>query len=350
MNGMYLSPDKQGVVLARDNQRCVVCEGTADEVCSILDLRLWDTFTFDAHNWVSLCATHAAAVKNGLFHPAELRSLARIDSILVPAQCYQTFTYDRWGNQILSSGERVRGELFHASDVQDILAKTGKSDSFVQWAKYPRTFLLPWVDAVSEGDRIMTDTKALHGKRVIVTEKMDGENITIYRDYFHGRSVDGPSHPSRNWLREFLNQLSIRIPTGVRVCGEYLFARHAIEYRDLESYFLSFSAWTALDECLSWDDSVQLFSRLGVSTVPVLYDGVFEQQAIHEAWREQCSPQSEGYIVRSADAIRPDRFRHLCGKFIRSDYTQADTIQLNRREGRPVVPNGLLSPTLLDPS
>lgn len=114
MNGMYLSPDKQGVVLARDNQRCVVCEGTADEVCSILDLRLWDTFTFDAHNWVSLCATHAAAVKNGLFHPAELRSLARIDSILVPAQCYQTFTYDRWGNQILSSGERVRGELVGA--------------------------------------------------------------------------------------------------------------------------------------------------------------------------------------------------------------------------------------------
>lgn len=338
------SANDRDTILMRDQHRCIACEQPADTISPLLDLRLWDEPSFDPNNWVTLCLTHAATAEDGALDLDYLRLLANIQTSHVPPQCYPTFRYDRWGNQILQTGLRVRGELFYAPDVQAILIEKAQMGGFVQWAKYPRTFLLPWVKEKSDGDRVMLNTEALHGQRVIVTEKMDGENITIYNNYFHGRSVDGPSHPSRDWLKSLLQELSTRIPNGVRICGEYLFARHTITYDKLDSYFLGFSAWTDRDECLPWDDTLTLFQKIGIRAVPLLYDGLFNQKEIHAAWQRQCSVQSEGYIIRSATAITPARFRHLCGKFIRSGYTQTDSIKLNIQKGIPIVSNGLYLP------
>lgn len=36
---------------------------------------------------------------------------------------------------------------------------------------------------------------------VVITEKMDGENTTLYRDGLHARSLDSRHHPSRNWVK-----------------------------------------------------------------------------------------------------------------------------------------------------
>src|SRR3546814_8478297 len=76
---------------------------------------------------------------------------------------------------------------------------------------------------------------AFEGKRVIVTEKMDGENTTLYRDYIHARSVDGRSHPSRDWVKQFRSGIAADIPEDWRVCGENLFAKHSIHYTALRS-------------------------------------------------------------------------------------------------------------------
>jgi hypothetical protein len=189
---------------------------------------------------------------------------------------------------------------------------------------------------------MMPDTGALQDQRVIVTEKMDGENITVYRNYFHGRSVDGPAHPSRDWLRLFLTGLSERIPAGMRICGEYLYARHTVHYDKLDSYFLGFSAWNDYG-CLPWDNTLSLFKEIGIRPVPLFYDGPFDRESMHSAWQAQCTLQSEGYIVRSASAISTARFRHLCGKFVRGGYVQTDALRLNVREGCPIVRNAMLN-------
>ena len=71
-----------------------------------------------------------------------------------------------------------------------------------QAVKYPRTPHLPWSPGASQDDVFSLDARHFEGQTVIITEKMDGENTTLYRDYLHARSVDGRHHPSRNWVKQ----------------------------------------------------------------------------------------------------------------------------------------------------
>lgn len=148
----------------------------------------------------------------------------------------------KWGNTYLENGKRTIGPLFHDESVQKVLAWC--LNEFTNYVKYKRTMHLPWSDGVNDDDRVMRDTSIFHGKRVVVTEKMDGENTTIYNDYFHARSVDGRHHYTRNWVKSFaMNYISPSLPKGWRMCGENLFALHSIKYENLNSYFLCFSIW-----------------------------------------------------------------------------------------------------------
>ena len=56
--------------------------------------------------------------------------------------------------------------------------------------KYPRTFHLPYSPQRGEGDKVLPSDDIFRGKPVVVTEKMDGENTTLYADYLHARSID----------------------------------------------------------------------------------------------------------------------------------------------------------------
>ena len=42
--------------------------------------------------------------------------------------------------------------------------------------KYPRTYHLPWSLGSTNDDKFMEDTVSFIGKRIVITEKMDGEN------------------------------------------------------------------------------------------------------------------------------------------------------------------------------
>lgn len=67
--------------------------------------------------------------------------------------------------------------------------------------KYPRTFHLPWSRSYTHDDKVLKHVQHFEGKEVVVTEKMDGENTTMYRDYLHARSIDSKDHPSRHWIK-----------------------------------------------------------------------------------------------------------------------------------------------------
>ena len=69
--------------------------------------------------------------------------------------------------------------------------------------KYGRTFHLPWSPGATDDDKVLDSVAHFVGHDVVVTEKMDGENTTVYpTGYTHARSVDSKkSHPSRDWLK-----------------------------------------------------------------------------------------------------------------------------------------------------
>ena len=77
-------------------------------------------------------------------------------------------------------------------------------------------------------------------QEVIVLEKLDGENTSLYKDAIHARSLSSGHHPSRTWVKTLQGSMGYRIPEGWRICGENVYACHSIHYTALTSYFMSF--------------------------------------------------------------------------------------------------------------
>ena len=46
--------------------------------------------------------------------------------------------------------------------------------------KYPRTYHLPYSKGYTSDDKVLTSDNQFQTMDVVVTEKMDGENTTIY--------------------------------------------------------------------------------------------------------------------------------------------------------------------------
>jgi hypothetical protein len=115
---------------------------------------------------------------------------------------------------------------------------------------YPRTPHLPWSPGASADDVRARSLSGFVGREVVVTEKLDGENTTLYADGLHARSVDSAHHPSRTWAKALQGRAGARIPAGWRVCGENVYARHSIPYDALDGYFYGFSVWDDRDRCL----------------------------------------------------------------------------------------------------
>ncbi|MGE3799937.1 MAG: RNA ligase family protein [Candidatus Kapaibacterium sp.] len=188
--------------------------------------------------------------------------------------------------------------------------------------KYPRTPHLPWSPGVSEDDIRVADVKMFVGKDVVVTEKMDGENTTMYTDYIHARSIDGRSHPSRNHVKQLHATIAHLIPMGWRLCGENLYAQHSIIYKNLRSYFYLFSVWDEKNNSLSWDEVVEWGQLFSLELPRVLYRGIWDQELVQSI--EVDPVHMEGYVVRNAESFAYGDFIRNIAKWVRKDHVQTD--------------------------
>lgn len=204
--------------------------------------------------------------------------------------------------------------------------------------KYPRTPHFDFSKGINEDDIVKSESFQ-EGEPVVVTEKMDGENTTIYPDgYCHARSIDSARshHPSRSWIKAFAAQKSYMIPKDLRICGENVYAVHSITYTELESYFLLFSLWKD-DVCLDWTETISIAKDLGISTVPVLYEGPFSYNAIKEIYDSTDYEKQEGIVCRSLHQFTIEEFPSKVFKAVRPNHVQSDEHWMNK----PVIPNKL---------
>lgn len=170
----------------------------------------------------------------------------------------------------------------------------------------------------------------LVGKEVVVTEKRDGENTTIYSDgYHHARSLDGNRHPSQDWLKAFVAKFWWNMHPKHRLVGEYLYATHSIYYDNLKSFFELFSVWKD-DLCLSWDETLHIAEDLGLVTVPVIYRGIVYQdmkETLSVEFDAYCSfhkREIEGYVIRLAGGYSLDNANQAIAKFVRKGHVAND--------------------------
>ena len=325
-------------VFARDYHSCVICGERAVNAHHIIERRLWPDGGYYLDNGASLCAEHHLQCEQTTITVDDVRLAAGITKIIVPPHLYDDHQYDKWGNPLLPSGMRMKGELFHDESVQKILAAGGVLDLFTNYVKYPRTHHVPWSEGIHDDDRVIPSMDGFIGKRVIVTTKMDGESCSMYRDYIHARSIDGRSHPSRDWVKQFWSSISHDIPAGWRICGENLYAKHSIGYTDLPSYFMGFSIWDEMNNCLSWDDTLQWFELLVITPVPVIYDGTYNESLIMSLCDPSQWETTEGYVIRLADSYRYADFRKSVAKFVRKGHVQTNKHWMY---DQPMEKNGL---------
>jgi hypothetical protein len=336
-------------VFERDGHKCVICKEPGKDAHHIIERRLWDNGGYYLYNGATLCEKHHIEAEMTTLTCEEIREKAGIPKVILPPHLYEEYRYDKWGNIILPTGMRLKGELFYDESVQKILAQGKVLDQFSKYVKYPRSMHLPWSEKISSDDRQLDleECRAnFEGKEVVVTVKMDGENTTMYDDHIHARSLDSGTHPSRSWVKGLWSRIAYQIPTDWRICGENLYAKHTIVYAGLDSFFYVFSWWNERNECLSWDETVAYSEMLGLKTVPVLYRGKWDENLIRDIYRESYEGnRMEGYVVRLAESFTYGAFRKSLAKFV-SDKFQIDQTGKHGHWMRDVVtPNKLKEET-----
>lgn len=213
--------------------------------------------------------------------------------------------------------------------------------------KYQRTQHLPWSKKVTNDDTKLHHSSCFHGKSVIITEKLDGENSTMYNDYYHARSLDGVDHPSRSWIKQFHASIKYNIPNGYRICGENMYAKHSIEYTNLKSYFYCFSIWDETNMCLSWDDTTELCALLGIEHVPVLHQPFIWDDALtpnllqNDKLFQLDLNSQEGYVIRNSSSFHYDEFSNNVAKWVRANHVQTDSHWMHSQ----IIPNTLIQPS-----
>jgi hypothetical protein len=191
--------------------------------------------------------------------------------------------------------------------------------------KYPRTYHLPFSKGTTNDDKVLHDLSSLEDKEIVVTVKMDGENTTIKRTGVHARSENSKDHVSRHWIKSLQGRLQYYIPENIALCGENLYAKHSIHYKNLLSYFYMFSTWDISHEyCMPWLHTEALALELDLTLVPTLYSGPFNLDILKDLTNitRFNGEEVEGFVVRNVDGFHKNEFKYNVVKYVRENHVQ----------------------------
>lgn len=306
-------------IFKRDRYECVICQAPAVDAHHIVERRLWPDGGYYMMNGASLCSRCHLLAESTFYSCEEIREYAKIRITLLPPHLYHDARYDKWGNILLDDGTLSPGELFYDKSVQKAMDFSPLLNIVKKYVKHPRTYHLPWSPGATDDDRTMLSYEP--DFPVVITEKMDGENTTMYSDHIHARSINSDSHESRDWVTNKWATIKHDIPEDMRICGENLYAKHAIKYNSLPSFFMVFSIWIR-DTCLSWKETQEWAELFDLETVPVLYVGQLEKPTFQSVSRlvKLDLETHEGYVIRPLSSFEMTNFRNVVGKFVRTGH------------------------------
>ena len=224
-----------------------------------------------------------------------------------------------------------------ASKEKSMTPVEASSDDIPEPRKYPRTFHFPFSPGTTSDDRIARNVSSLtSGCRVIVTEKLDGENTCL-----NERGVFARSHgaATRNPWASYLWNLHARLKGNlhsIELFGESVYAVHSIKYGALPGHFFLFAVRDG-ERWLSWDDVVEYAEIVGVPTVPVLRDSPVTPATLQPMVEGLVTTPSrlsaplslgysspmEGLVARVADAFSHEAFSASVFKWVRKGHVQS---------------------------
>lgn len=202
--------------------------------------------------------------------------------------------------------------------------------------KYPRTYHLPFSLGATNDDKIVDSDwfDYLVGKDLVLTEKLDGQNTALMQSGVFARSH---AQPTQNEWDKYLiepNGLFDRIKSYIGeneiIYGENMFGIHSIEYDKLTDYFYVFNIRDD-ERWYSWNEVTEMCEILGLSQVPTLYVGSFNNPTeLEDKIKELMKNGStfgktiEGVVVRVMEEFPLNEFKHNVIKFVRANHVQTD--------------------------
>lgn len=200
-------------------------------------------------------------------------------------------------------------------------------------AKYPRSFHLPWSPGGTSDDKRLSDVSGLVGVPIVITEKLDGSNLTYTSESVFSRSHAGPpSHPSFGLAKATHAAIGHLISKGLSIFCEYCYAVHSIAYDGLPSYSFVFGVRDdARNVWWDWDMTAAQAADLGLPTVPELFRGTVasaeELESLTLALSKGPSAYGgdrEGVVARIAREFSGEVFGTSLGKWVRKGHVQTD--------------------------
>ena len=203
--------------------------------------------------------------------------------------------------------------------------------------KYPRTYHLPYSPGATKDDKKLQDNwfSWFMGEEIVITEKLDGENIHMNQKDCYARSDGAPTRSP--WSRNIWDpndglywRIKSLIGSNETLFGENLYGEHSIHYSKLKEYFHLFAVSTE-SVWESWQ-SVKLFSSIiGVPTVPELWRGVVADEnslkTLVDFYTKEPSiygDTREGVVIRLTSSFPIDEFKNNVCKWVRPNHVTTD--------------------------
>ena len=199
--------------------------------------------------------------------------------------------------------------------------------------KYPRTYHLPYSPGATKDDKKLQDGwfKYYIGQEIVITAKLDGENIHMNQKDCYARSDGAPTRSP--WSRNIWDpsdglywRIKQYIGENETIFGENLYGEHSIHYNKLTDYFHLFAANDGVN-WYSWDDVKMLADIMNIPHVPELWRGMIykeeELQKLVEKYvyeSEWYGDIREGVVIRLTNSFKLDDFKHCVCKWVRKDH------------------------------
>ncbi len=201
----------------------------------------------------------------------------------------------------------------------------GHIDDRVILPDYPRTRHLPWNPNASRDDLIASKKDCqiiFESERVQVTEKVDGANMGVTKGPIirNRNHILRKGHTARTaakkqfssvfgWYYEHLHLFEElgKLAPNTSVFGEWLLARHSVEYDRLPSFFMAYDLYDyASKQFVDPFEARGILVAAGFAVVPELHRGKVGSHGQLEAMVGQPSPFSskelrEGIYVKVGD-------------------------------------------------
>jgi hypothetical protein len=249
--------------------------------------------------------------------------------------------------------------------------------------RYPRTHHLEG-SRLQPGDHDLDQIplETLRGAYCVVEEKLDGANAGIslgedgrLRLQSRGHVLVGGAREKhwdlfKQWARTHEAAIAARLPPGVTLYGEWLYAKHTVFYDALPHFFLEFDV---RDETGAFWSTARRRAHLAgspIAAVPVIWEGVVAKPAKlpglvarslykSDAWRDRLrasaeeagvdparaaletdpSDLAEGLYIKVEDPERGVVLGRY--KWIRASFLTAVVDSGSHWLARPIVPNRL---------